>query len=357
VTPRSDRPVEAARTLRTSWPAASDESAWPSAGWQAYVRAGVTGWSVPTEYGGAGWSSAEMLEGCLELARIELTPAFVLTQFQAAIGRIVAGTRPAPKARWLRGLADGSKFATVGISHLTTSRQHTTPAVQATADGGGYIVTGEIPWVTGVGQADLIVAGATLEDGRQILFALSRNAEGVRIETPAPLLALNGSLTGPVRLENAFIALDDLISDPAAQVLAGGSGPGTGSYMTSATALGHAYGCIDRIEIEADRRPVLNEIVSAFREDADQLRSELLAAARGEKSITLTPDAARTRATTLALNASQAYLTAAKGAGFVVGHPAERMAREALFFLVWSCPQTVSSRLLQGFSQCDDIGP
>ncbi len=34
-------------------------------------------------------------------------------------------------------------------------------------------------------------------------------------------------------------------------------------------------------------------------------------------------------------------MTAAKGAGFIEGHPVGRWCREALFFLVWSCPQPV----------------
>ena len=49
----------------------------------------------------------------------------------------------------------------------------------------------------------------------------------------------------------------------------------------------------------------------------------------------------RRRANSLALRASQAALAAAKGAGYVVGHPAGRWCREALFFLVWSCPAPV----------------
>ena len=35
-------------------------------------------------------------------------------------------------------------------------------------------------------------------------------------------------------------------------------------------------------------------------------------------------------------------MIAAKGAGFVEGHPVGRWCREALFFLVWSCPQQVA---------------
>jgi hypothetical protein len=35
----------------------------------------------------------------------------------------------------------------------------------------------------------------------------------------------------------------------------------------------------------------------------------------------------------------------------VVGHPAERLLRESMFFLVWSCPQPVTESLL-----CDLAG-
>ena len=54
-----------------------------------------------------------------------------------------------------------------------------------------------------------------------------------------------------------------------------------------------------------------------------------------------TNDELRARANSLVLRATQAALAAAKGTGYVVGHPAGRWCREALFFLVWSCPQGV----------------
>ena len=48
----------------------------------------------------------------------------------------------------------------------------------------------------------------------------------------------------------------------------------------------------------------------------------------------------------LVLRATQGALAAAKGAGYVVGHPVGRWCREALFFLVWSCPQGVMAAAL-----------
>jgi hypothetical protein len=62
---------------------------------------------------------------------------------------------------------------------------------------------------------------------------------------------------------------------------------------------------------------------------------------RGEGFIT--KESIRQRANSLVLRATQAALSAAKGTGYVLGHPAGRWCREALFFLVWSCPQPVSA--------------
>ncbi len=52
-------------------------------------------------------------------------------------------------------------------------------------------------------------------------------------------------------------------------------------------------------------------------------------------------DELRTRTNRLVLRATQATQVAAKGTGYIAGHPAGRWCREALFLRVWSCPQGV----------------
>ena len=69
------------------------------------------------------------------------------------------------------------------------------------------------------------------------------------------------------------------------------------------------------------------------------IEHDLLALALGEEPCT--NQDLRTRANSLVLRATQAALAAAKGTGYVAGHPTGRWCREALFFLVWSCPQPV----------------
>ena len=44
----------------------------------------------------------------------------------------------------------------------------------------------------------------------------------------------------------------------------------------------------------------------------------------------------------------------AKGVGFVHPHPAQRWARQALFFLVWSCPRPAAEATL-GYLTCAEL--
>lgn len=335
--------------------ASAAESDWPREFWDDCRTNGITRWNVPVDFGGDGQSPAALLEGCLELARGQLLVTFILSQFQAACQRLADAASRDLQRRWLPRLAGGECFATVGISHLTTSRQHVMqPAVKAEIVADGYRLTGEIPWVTGARRADVLVIGGTLPDGRQVLAAVPGDRPGLLCTPPLQLLALEGSETSAVVLEDAEIREEELLAGPAPHVLQAGTTSGAGSLTTSALAVGHALACVDRLAVEAAARSNLVPTVQSLQRRADEVRGDLLHTASGRTPGAWTSEALRTRATELALHASQALLTASKGAGFMTGHPAERLAREALFFLVWSCPQAVAGQLLQGFSACAD---
>ncbi len=105
------------------------------------------------------------------------------------------------------------------------------------------------------------------------------------------------------------------------------------------------------MQIEAAKRGDLDESVQRLVTQQEHLVQQLLLGTRGDidsktSQATLDRESLRSGSNDLVLLATQAALIVAKGAGFVVGHPCERWCREALFFLVWSCPQAVQMNQL-----------
>jgi hypothetical protein len=191
-----------------------------------------------------------------------------------------------------------------------------------------------------------LVLAATLVErdaatDRQLLIAVPRDVPGVTVAEPLPLVGVSASSTGPIHLDGAEVPGEWLIAGPMPNVMASGVGAGTGGYETSTLAVGLARAAIDYLAEESTRRSDLQPPMAALRSEHDQLLGDLLAVARGVSACS--KESIRQRANSLVVRASQAALAAAKGSGYVIGHPAGRWCREALFFLVWSCPQPVAA--------------
>lgn len=331
----------------------SDVDDWPAHQLCLLAECRLLAWGLPYEYGGRPVTDVEMLAAYERLAAACLTTAFVLTQRNGACQRIAASANAELKAELLPDLCSGKSFATVGISHLTTSRQHLAkPAVAAIEGNGDFVLTGIVPWVTGAPAAQHVVTGGTLADGRQVLLAVSASLPGVEIKEPMPLLALSASQTATVVFKEVRVPRRYLLFGPIEQVMKHSAGGGAGSLTTSALALGLTHNVLGRLAHEAQRRPDLVPIQQALEAEFSDAQIDLYAAAQGKSEQKLPPPAEslRQQANSLVLRAAQAYLAASKGAGFVVGHPAERAVREAMFFLVWSCPQPVVSAALREFA-------
>ena len=201
------------------------------------------------------------------------------------------------------------------------------------------MIDGFSPWVTGGPFADHVLIGAALDDERQILAVLPMDSPGVSVPPVAELVGLSASHTGPVQCDRVTLGREWLVAGPIEDVMKHGVGARPGGFQTSALAIGLAGGAVRFLQEEAAKRPDLLAATDALHAEWHELRSDLLSAAADEP--VCSTENLRTRSNSLALRSSQAALAAAKGTGYVVGHPAGRWCREALFFLVWSCPQPV----------------
>ncbi len=324
--------------------ASADQAAavgpWAAGSMAVLAEQGVLAAFIPAAHGGRNASEAERLTALAAVATACLTTALAASQWAAAV-RIIGSATDDLQAALLPPLAQGATFTTVGLSHLTTSRQHLgRPALVAAQDEDGWRLDGLCPWVTGADACDTIVTGAATEDGSRF-FVVPTSADGLTIDPPLEMLALSGSRTSAVHFASARPT--HVIAPPESNASR------TGGLATTALALGAARASIELLKAEAARRDTLRQFTSGFEDELAGLVARLLAAAEAG----IAPDARdalRGDANGLVLRAAQAALTASKGAGFVCGHPAERLVRESLFFLVWSCPQSVTAAMLCEFA-------
>ena len=321
---------------------------WPARQLELCGEAGVFEWFLDPQWGGQAWDEEAIIRGYLALSSACLTTTFVITQRSGACRRIAGCDNDWLKEKLLPDLARGDSFATVAISHLTTSRRHLArPVLRAQRAGSHFVLDGFSPWVTGAAHAQYVVTGATLMNGdqpteEQLLVALPTNLPGVSTPPPAQLVGVSASHTGELCLDNVTVDEQWVIAGPLENVMSQGTGGSTGGHQTSTLALGLSQAAIDFIAEEAVRREDLRVPLEALRQECAEVTSDLLALVRDEESA-CSLEQLRQQANSLVLRSTQAALTAAKGTGYVHGHPTGRWCRESLFFLVWSCPQPVVS--------------
>jgi alkylation response protein AidB-like acyl-CoA dehydrogenase len=317
---------------------------WPAEDLHELARIGAMRWAIPASCGGEELSPIELHYRYEAIAAASLTAALILTQRDSAVGILSAGENTALRDELLPKLAENEIFATVGIAQLTTSRQTGPPALLAQRAGDGWQVDGLIPWSTGAGFADVIVAGAALDGSadQQILFALPRNAAGVTIEPPMPLVALRASHTESIQCQGVRIENHSVIRGPVPAVLSGRKRvlPTGQAFL----ALGLCCGGIELIRAHDSSRA--QSAAQRFEDELRELRSRVLDASSpaAEQTPACDPQHVaelRGQCNDLALRITHAAVAIYKGSGLLAGHPAQRLAREAMFLLVWSCPNPV----------------
>jgi butyryl-CoA dehydrogenase len=186
---------------------------WPDRLWSILIEAGAPRWSLPATWDGLERDKPALVAANARVAKGSLTAAFILSQHDAAVRRLLLAADRPTATYWLDAISTGDAFATVGLSQLTTSRRAMLTARPVGA--GAFELNGAMPWVTAAERADVFVSGALTEDGRQILFALPSDRPGVTVRPAYDLAALGASRTSEVGCDAVELAESDLFAGPS----------------------------------------------------------------------------------------------------------------------------------------------
>ncbi len=285
---------------------------------------GFYGLAGPAEAGGMGLPDLATGMRIVEImASGDLSTVFVWIQHHGAV-RALTGAAPSLRDIWLARLCAGEVRAGVAFSGL---RRPGPPILTAVPRGDGWRFNGYAPWVTGWGRIDVIRAAARRENG-DIVWALidARDAPSLRAE-PLRLAAANASATVTLSFIDHHVQGDRVIAVQPFDEWQ--TADRTSLRVNGSLALGVAGRCASLL-------------------DSDYFAAKV-AACRVALDLAAPEDApvARARASELAMRAATALIVAGGGRSITMENHAQRLAREALFLLVFGQTPAIKAAQVQ----------
>jgi alkylation response protein AidB-like acyl-CoA dehydrogenase len=293
----------------------------------ALAAAGLYGAPVPAEAGGLGLDLAATCAVTEELAGGCLATTFVWLQHRSMVMTLAAeGTPAVLRDRWLGPACRGEARGGIALTGLMPGP----PMLRARPDGDGWRVDGEAPWVTGWGLTDLLLIVARGPDDSVVSLLLDAAAQpGLTVTRERPA-AVNASVTVRLGFDGVLVPGErrtgQVPFDPAESTRP------DRLRLNGSLALGLVRRCTRLIGPGP-----LDDEVTACRQRLDD-------------AVGGPPDAmaqARAAASELAVRAAAALAVQQGSRSVTVDQHVQRLAREAMFLLVFGTRPGIKSALLR----------
>ncbi len=281
---------------------------------------GLYGLAGPKEFGGL---EADLRAACAVIEALAggcLTTTFVWIQHHSSV-RALASARQALREEWLARLCAGEVRAGIALGGLRPGPSQ----LRAVAVEGGWIFDGGVPYVSGWGRIDVMLTAALTGDGRIVRALVDATTGDSLAASPLRLVAANASGTVEVAFRQHFVAEERVVSVDAYTPPPPYDG---GGRFNGSLALGVANRCCRLIGPSG-----LDDELSARRAQLDAATDETMAAARAA-------------AAELALRSAAALIVAQGSHSIWLDAQAQRLAREALFLLVFGSRPAIRDALM-----------
>ena len=278
---------------------------------------------------------------------------FVTTQHRSPAEVAASTTNPAVRDQWAQSLSTGEALGAVSFAHL---RRPGFPAVRATQEGDGWRVEGRLDWVTSWGLADVLLLMSETADGEVVQAMIpAKKTKGLVIGAPLPLAAMAGTATVGAELKGLKVTSDQVgavLSKPKwaaldAQRTANASPAVFGvlrATLSSLEQVGQLRGAPEAVSLAHRWSDRTREI----RGRAYALMDGVPPTERMQERVLL-----RAEALHLAQQATSALVAVSGGKAMLLTSPAQRWAREALFYLVQAQTLPLRQNLLALYNRPD----
>jgi alkylation response protein AidB-like acyl-CoA dehydrogenase len=294
------------------------------------AAAGLYGLAGPAAYGGVDADMATLCDVIEIMAAGCLATTFVWLQHHGVVRAVAASGSEELREAWLRPLCQGQRRAGVALGGARPGP----PLLRASPVPGGFLLDGTSPWVTGWGMIDVVHTLARADAGQLVSALLPAVASKTLAAARLDLVAVNASGTVELSFRRHFVPADAVTGIGShADWLARDA---RGLRPNGSLSLGVAARCCTLI----GPSPLDGEL-ARLRTRLDTAGADPMPA--GAEAGPL--PAARAAASEFAFRAAGAAVVAAGSRAILTGQHPQRLAREALFLLVFGSRPPIKSGL------------
>jgi alkylation response protein AidB-like acyl-CoA dehydrogenase len=299
----------------------------------ALANAGLYGLAGPAIAGGLGADGATFASVIEIMASGCLATTFVWLQHHSAVRALAASQNAVLRDQLLNPLCLGEHRAGVALGGARPGP----PSLRARAVPGGFVLDGFAPWVTGWDMIDVIQTLARDDAGNVVAALLPAQAGGTLAATRLPLVAVNASRTVELTFAGHYVPTE-LVTDviPHAEWLARDA---SGLRPNGSLSLGVGSRCCRILGELADQG---NRLAGAARRLAAELAAHRVALDDADAEAM---PAARAAASAFAFQAAGVLVAAAGSQAILADEHPQRLAREALFLLVFGSRPAIKDQL------------
>jgi hypothetical protein len=300
---------------------------------------------VSSVYGGNGFGLSHSIEVMEHTAKVCLSSAFLIWCQTACLRYLQLSDNDKVKSELLADLTSGRLLGGTGLSNtLKSNAGIERSSLKARRTSGGYVINGNLPWVSNLGEGHYFVTGCPLEnDGRLVFFVVDCNQEGFRLVDGTHFTALEGTGTLACQFRDCLINDDRVLAhaeDSAAYLAIIKPGMILGQM---GMGLGLIRGCTDLILAVSSVQSSINQYLDDQADDllealesAHQETYRLAAVLEADPNALVLRDVLKVRLAggELSLRAAHAAMLHQGAKGYLVHSAAQRKLREAYFIAI-----------------------
>ncbi len=243
---------------------------YPKAVWEKVARYGLSGITIPREYGGAGGDYKSLAIVMEEFCAKDVSSASLLMGNSLSGAPYLYFGTEEQKRKYLVPLAEGRTIASFGLTEPGAGSDSGATSTVAREDGDAYVLNGRKTFITMGPLCDYAVIFAKTDTGCKrktdgiTAFIVESGWKGFSSGKPEEKLGIHGSITSDIILEDLRVPKENVLGEVGKGFHLAMSILDAGRVTVAAQSLGAAKGALDEAVKYAKERVQFGQPIARF---------------------------------------------------------------------------------------------